>query len=233
MSLKSTEELCHENEEWSKIWRGIDLPFQNWHEEFDEFWPKHLKASKIFILMFSFWTKYILFELKRYWQVIFHETEEGYKIWEEIDSPFQNWHNAFDKFWPEGSKLWKIFPLMGYLCAKYILFELKKYRGVIFHETEEEYKILSGIDSSFQNWHKEFDKIWPEHMKVSKIFILLGSFWGKYIFFELKKYRGIIFHETDEKYKISRVIDLSLQNLTQALKSLKNFRFTGLLLSKA
>ena len=32
-------------------------------------------------------------------------------------------------------------------------------RGVICHENEEEYKISRGIDSSFQNWHKEFDKI--------------------------------------------------------------------------
>ena len=39
-----------------------------------------------------------------------------------------------------------------------ILFELKKYRGVIFHETEERYKTCRGIDLSFQNWHKEFDK---------------------------------------------------------------------------
>ena len=35
--------------------------------------------------------------------------------------------------------------------------------------------------------HKEFDKIWPEHSQVSKIFILMGSFWEKYILFELKK----------------------------------------------
>ena len=28
-------------EEWCKIWRGIDLSFQNWHEEFDKFWPEH------------------------------------------------------------------------------------------------------------------------------------------------------------------------------------------------
>ena len=39
--------------------------------------------------------------------------------------------------------------LMGSLWAKYILFELKKYRGVILHETEEGYKIWRGIDSSF------------------------------------------------------------------------------------
>ena len=30
---------------------------------------------------------------------------------------------------------------------------------MIFHETEERYKIWRGIDLSFQNWHKEFDEI--------------------------------------------------------------------------
>ena len=57
--------LCHDNEEWYKIWRGIDLSVQNWHEEFDEFWPEHSKISKICTLMGFFWTKYIMFELKK------------------------------------------------------------------------------------------------------------------------------------------------------------------------
>ena len=48
--------------------------------------------------------------------------------------------------------------LLDSFRAKYILFELKKYRGVIFHQTEEGYKIWRGIGLSFQNWHKEFDK---------------------------------------------------------------------------
>ena len=26
---------CHDNEEWSKIQRGIDLSVQNWHKESD------------------------------------------------------------------------------------------------------------------------------------------------------------------------------------------------------
>ena len=30
--------LCHENGEWCKIWRGIDLSVQNRHEEL---WPEH------------------------------------------------------------------------------------------------------------------------------------------------------------------------------------------------
>ena len=47
---------------------------------------------------------------------------------------------------------------MGSFSANYIFFELKKYRGVIFHETEEGYKIWREIDLSFQNSHEEFDK---------------------------------------------------------------------------
>ena len=38
-----------------------------------------------------------------------------------------------------------------------------------------------------KNWQEEFDKFWPEHLNVSKIFTLTGSFWAKYILFELKK----------------------------------------------
>ena len=56
--------ICHDNVEWCKIWRGIDLSFQIRHKEFDKFWTEHLKSSKFFISMSSFWAKYILFELK-------------------------------------------------------------------------------------------------------------------------------------------------------------------------
>ena len=31
----------------------------------------------------------------------------------------------------------KNFTLMSYFCPKYLRFELKKYRGVIFHDTEQ------------------------------------------------------------------------------------------------
>ena len=159
---------------------------QSWHEEFDKVWPEDLKVSKNFILMGSFWAKYILFELKKHRGVIFHETEEGYKIWRGINLLFQNWRKEFDKFWPEHSKVSKNFTLIGYFWAKYILFAIKKYRGIIFHETKEGHKIWRGIDLSFEELHKEFDKFWPEHSRVSKIFTLMGSFWANYILFKLK-----------------------------------------------
>ena len=100
--------MCHDNEEWYKIWRGSDLLFQNWHEEFAKFWPEHLKVSKSFILIWPFWAKYMLFELKKCRWVIFHDTEKGYNIWREIDLPFQNWHKELENIWPEHSKVSKV-----------------------------------------------------------------------------------------------------------------------------
>ena len=134
--------------------------------------PITQKVSKIFILMSSLWAKYMLFELKICRGIILFETERGYKIWRGINFSFQNRRKEFDKFWPEPSKVSKIFTLMGSFWAKYILFGLKKYRRIIFHETEMGYKTWRGIDLSFENWHKKFDKFWSEHSKVSKIFTL-------------------------------------------------------------
>ena len=51
-----------------------------------------------------------------------------------------------------------------------------------------------------ENW--DFDGI-----LLSKVYIVwakkvqMGSFWAKYILFELKKYRWVIFHNTEEWYK--------------------------------
>ena len=83
---------------------------------------------------------------------------------------------------------------MGSTWEKYILFDLKKYWGV-FHDTEEWCKIWKKAELSFGEWHKKFDKFWPEHSKVSTTFTLLCPYWANYILFELKKYRGIIFHD--------------------------------------
>ena len=99
--------ICHENEEWCKIGRGIDLSFQNWHDNFDEFWPKHSKISKNCTLMGFLWPKYIMFDLKRCRGFMFGSTEYWWKIWRKIDFCFQKWHEKFGKFLPEYLKVSK------------------------------------------------------------------------------------------------------------------------------
>ena len=81
--------------------------------------------------------------------------------------------------------------LMTSFCLKLKLYELKNYRGVMRHDNEEWCKNWIGIDLSVQNWHEEFDKSWPEHLKFSKICTLMGCFWPKYIMAEPKKVQRI------------------------------------------
>ena len=84
--------MCYDNEDLCKIWKGIDLSIQNWHEEFDEFSPEHSKISKICTLMSCFWPKYIVFQLKKYRGVMFDGIEDWCKIWRKTDLCFQKWH---------------------------------------------------------------------------------------------------------------------------------------------
>ena len=67
-----------------------------------------------------------MYELKIYRGVLGQDIEEGYKIWRGINLSVQNWHEEFDEFWPEHSKIWKICTLMGFFWTKYIIVELKK-----------------------------------------------------------------------------------------------------------
>ena len=88
----------HHTAEWCKISRGIDFSFQNWHEEFDKFWPKHSKVSNICTLMGSFWPKYKMFQLEKYRGVMIDGTEDWCQIWRKTDLRFQKWHEEFGKF---------------------------------------------------------------------------------------------------------------------------------------
>ena len=68
--------MSHDDtEDWCKTWTKNNLLFQNW-QEFEEFWSGHSKVSKICTLIGPFSANYIIFDLKKYWGVIFHDTEE-------------------------------------------------------------------------------------------------------------------------------------------------------------
>ena len=63
------------------------------------------------------------------------------------------------------------------LLCKNINFDLKKYRGIVFHDTEEWYKIWRKTDLWFGKWHEEFRTFSPERSKVSK----LGLWWDTFV----------------------------------------------------
>ena len=76
------------------------------------------------------------------------------------------------------SRTWvsKSYSLMGCFWPKYIMFVLKRYRGVIFHDTRESCEIWRKTDLWFGKWHEKFGKNLPEQTKVSKLGLLLGHF---------------------------------------------------------
>ena len=64
----------------------------------------------------------------------------------------------------------KSFHFNEFLLTKAYTFELKKYRGVIFHDTEEWWKkIWKKPDLWFGKWHEKFGKFPLEHPKVIKL----------------------------------------------------------------
>ena len=118
-----------------------------------------------------------MYELKIYEDVTCYDNKEWYKIWKEIDLSVQNWHEEFNKFWTKHSKILKICTVMGCFWLKYIMFELRKYRRVMFDSIQDWYKVWRKTDLCFQKWHEEFGKFSPEHLKVSK----LGLWWDPFI----------------------------------------------------
>ena len=183
--------MCHDNEEWFKNWLGIDLPAQNWYEELDKLWPKHLKISKICTLIGCFWTKY-MFELKNYRVVLLDGTEYWCNIWrkEKLTCAFKNDIRNLANLHQSMFGSLKIETLMeSFFYPKQKMHELKIYGGILCHDNKEWCKIWRGIDLLVQNWHEKFDEFWLEHLKISKICTLMGCFWTKYMF-ELKKSIG-------------------------------------------
>ena len=64
------------------------MSVQNRHEEFDDFWSKHSKISKLSTLMSCFWPNYIMSELKKYREVMYDSTEDWCKTWRLKNSDF-------------------------------------------------------------------------------------------------------------------------------------------------
>ena len=119
------------------------------------------------------------------------------------------------------------------------MFDLKKYRGVIFHDNEEWCKICRKTDFWFGKWHEEYSKFSPEQLEVSK----LAYWWDT-----LNQSRKSVSLKSTEKLCVMTIrmtqnlkrnwlviLKLTRGNwwiLTRALESLKNFHFYELLLSK-
>ena len=134
-----------------------------------------------------FWPKYIIFQRKKYRGVIFDCTQDCYKAWRKTGLCLQKLTWGIWQIFTRELESLQIATFMASFCLKLKMYELKIYRGVLCRDNEEWYQIWRGIYMSGQDWHNEFDKFWPDHSKIQKIYPLIGWFWPKYIMFELKK----------------------------------------------
>ena len=125
---------------------------------------------------------------------------------------------------------------MGSFWGNYVLFELKKYRGVIFDDIEEWYKIWRKTNMWFGKW-QEFGKFSPEHSKESK----LGLWWDPFV----KSWKCMTLKFTEELCVMTMKNDTKIEEeltcrfkidlrkiLTQGLKSLKKLCFNWLLVTE-
>ena len=108
-------------------------------------------------------------------------------------------------------KFHQICTLIGSFCWKYIKFQLKKYRGVVSHDTEDWCKIWRKTDLLFQNW-QEFGEFCSEHSKVSKIYTLICPFREKYVMFDLKSTEELSFMTLESDVKFEKKLTCGLEN---------------------
>ena len=109
-----------------------------------------------------------------------------FKVWsKKVQRSYFSWHwklmQNLKKNWFVVSNMTRIWWILTWtlesfkksyfngLLLNYILFQLKKYRGVIFHDTEEWCKIWRKTALLLGKWHEEFCKFSSEHLKVSKL----------------------------------------------------------------
>ena len=140
--------MRYDNEEWCTIWNRIDFPVQNWHKEYNKFWPEHSKVSKICTLMVSFWPKYIMLQLEKvkrsriWWHSrLIQSLKENWLGLPKTDmTNLANFHHSTESL--------HIRTLMASFCLKLKMLELKIYREITCYDNEEWCENWRGIDLS-------------------------------------------------------------------------------------
>ena len=197
--------ISHDTEEWCKIWWKTYLLLEKWHEEFGKFSPEHSKVSKSELWWNPFAQSRKCMTLKFTDELCVMTMKNYTKIEEELTCRFKIDMRNFTSFDLCTQKC-KTCVVIGSLWPKYILFELQKYRGVIFHDT-----VMNILKKSWLVAWKMAWGIWqiftraPESVKIGT---LMESFCPKWKIYDLEIYRGVVCHDNEELYKNWRGTDL-------------------------
>ena len=139
----------HDTEEWCKVWRKTDPWFQNDMRNLVNFNVSSGNSGNLHfdVLLLSI-AENVSAEKVQQNDLLWH--------WKKMQTLKKNWLFLWKMTW----RIWwtltwpveslKICTLMGYLNRKYVIFELKRYRGVVLWKMTHSFK--NGI-SSLVNLH--------------------------------------------------------------------------------
>ena len=91
---------------------------------------------------------------------------------------------------------------IGSFCPKYIRFELKKYRAVIFYDTDQWFKIWMNLDLVALKIAWEIGWTFIRAHKSQKNCTLMSSFFLKHMMFQLENFKGTRCHGTEGLWKV-------------------------------
>ena len=138
--------------------------FQKWYEEFSKFLPEHIWKSKNWDF-----DGILLSKVDNLWAWNLEKSFVSWQ-WRMMQNLNRNWLVSSKLTWEiaqflrRHSKIWRIHTLMSSFWPEYKMFEIKKYRGDMFDDTEFWCKIWRKTDLRFQKWHEEFIKFLPEQI---------------------------------------------------------------------
>ena len=206
--------MSHNTEEWCKDWRKTGLLFQK-QQEFGEYWPVHSKFST---LIGSSCANYIVFDIKKYRGVIFRDTKRHWLM--------QNLKKNYCLVWKMTWEIWQIFT-RALESLKNLHFNgllLKKVCNAWAKKVQKNYaswhwKVMQSLKNWLAIWKMTVGiwQIFTGALESLKIGTFMGSFHPKLKMYELKIYRGVMYHGNEELCKIWRGIDSSFQNWHQNL----------------
>ena len=133
----------------------------------------------------------------------------------------------------------KVWILMCYFCQKCIMFEPKKYRWVMCHNTEKWWKIWGGTVLCSEKWHEEFVEFWPNTRKFQNLHfngLLLSKVYNVWAKTLHRSYVMTMKGDAIFKEKLIGGLKNDIRNLVNFHASShksENLHFDGLVLSKA
>ena len=137
--------------------KKADLLLGKWHKEFGKFSPEHSKVPKLELWWDPFGQSRKCITLKFTEDLCVMTRKNDTKIEEELTCRFKIDVSNFTNF-DRSTRKFKKFVLNDSLWPKYILFELQKCRGVIFHDTEEIYRFWRKTELRFEKRIEKFGK---------------------------------------------------------------------------